>query len=206
MPQSTMTRAPHPLRPFSILPFILAAATAAASPASERAIELHVLVHAPVEKVWASWTTSEGIKTFFAPDAHIELRVDGPYEVYINPLAEPGMKGSDGMRILAIQDRRMIAFTWNAPPDYPEIRKQRTHVVVRLEEVGKGETLVTLRHDGWGTGGDWDKTFQYFSAAWPNVLANLQSSFDKGPMDWTSWMAELKAYMDSRKPAAGAAK
>lgn len=170
-----------------------------AAKAAERAIELHALVHAPVAQVWDAWTTTAGVKTFFAPDANINAQVDGLYELYMNPLAAPGMKGSDNMRVMAIQENKMLAFTWNAPPDYPEARKQRTHVVVRFEEVAKGETLVTLRHDGWGSGGEWDKTFQYFSAAWPNVLSNLQIRFDKGPIDWTEWMAGLKKYMDDQK-------
>jgi uncharacterized protein YndB with AHSA1/START domain len=168
---------------------------APAACAAERAIEIHALVKAPVAQVWHAWTTREGLKTFFAPDANVELRVDGPFEIYINPLDQPGRRGSDGMRILAFQENKMLAFTWNAPPTLPEARQQRTHVVVRFEAMNAGETLVTLHHDGWGDGGEWDKTFQYFSTAWPQVLGNLKQRFEKGPIDWTEWMASLKKYM-----------
>ena len=86
---------------------------------------------APVDAVWQAWTTSEGIRSFFAPDARVEARVDGPFEIYINPLAPPGQRGADDMRILALQDRKMLTFTWNAPPHLPEARAQRTYVTVR---------------------------------------------------------------------------
>ena len=95
--------------------------------AEERAIAKQVVVKAPVEAVWNAWTTTEGIKSFFAPDARVEARPDGPFEVYINPYAQPGMKGADNMRFLAVQDKKMISFTWNAPPSLPEARKQRNH-------------------------------------------------------------------------------
>jgi uncharacterized protein YndB with AHSA1/START domain len=159
---------------------------------NEKAIEREVLVNAPVEKVWQAWTTTNGIKTFFAPDAHVDLRVDGAFEIFINPYAPPGQKGADGMRILGFQKERMLSFTWNAPPDLPEARKQRTVVIVRLAPMGDGKTRLTLHHLGWGEGGEWDKAFAYFSEAWPHVLQNLQDSFTTGPKDWTQWLEQMK--------------
>ena len=65
--------------------------------------DLHkqVTVIAPVDAVWAAWTTSAGAKTWFAPDADIRLEVGGPYEIYFSPQAPAGLRGSDGMRVLA---------------------------------------------------------------------------------------------------------
>lgn len=165
--------------------------------AQERAIDEKITVKAGVDDVWKAWTTTEGIKTFFAPDAKVELRVDGPFQIYINPYGEPGMKGADDMRIIGFQEKKMLSFTWNAPPSLPEARKQRSVVIVRF--ISRGDTLtdVTLHHVGWGEGGEWDKAFAYFSKAWPNVLKNLQKRFDSGPVDWTSWLETLRP-----KPAA----
>jgi uncharacterized protein YndB with AHSA1/START domain len=161
--------------------------------AAERAIELSVDVRAPVAEVWRAWTTTEGVTSFFAPEGRVELRVDGPFELFFDPLAEPGAMGADGMRILAFQERKMLSFTWNAPPSLPEARKQRTHVVVRFEAVGDTVTTVTLHHDGWGTGGEWDTAFSYFSQAWPKVLANLKRRFASGPLDWSAWLEQMRA-------------
>ena len=161
--------------------------------AAERAIDREVVVAARPDAVWQAWTTSEGIKTFFAPDAKVELRVDGPFEVYINPYAAPGMKGADNMRVIGFQQQKMLSFTWNAPPSLPEARAQRTIVILRFEPVGDSQTKVTLHHVGWGEGGEWDKAYDYFSKAWPNVLGNLQKSFTSGPVDWTDWLARMKA-------------
>jgi uncharacterized protein YndB with AHSA1/START domain len=102
------------------------------------------------------------------------------------------MKGADNMRILAFQENKMLSFTWNAPPSLPEVRKQRTVVILRFEREGDNATRVHLHHVGWGEGGEWDKTYDYFSKAWPNVLANLQKRFTNGPIDWTEWLARMK--------------
>jgi uncharacterized protein YndB with AHSA1/START domain len=100
-----------------LLPTLLVVLVETHLAAAEKAIDREVIVNAPVQKVWQAWTTTEGIRTFFAPDAHVELRVDGPFEIFINPYAPPGEKGADGMKIIGFQNERMLSFTWNAPPD-----------------------------------------------------------------------------------------
>ena len=163
-----------------------------AAHAQERAIDAQVLVKAPIEKVWQAWTTRAGIRTFFAPDAEVEARVGGPFHIHMDPLAEPGMKGADDMRFMALQAPTMLSFDWNAPPSLPQARTQRTFVVVRLAPVDAETTRVTLHHTGWGSGGEWDKTYAYFDRAWPFILGKLKASFETGPFDWSEWMDQLR--------------
>jgi uncharacterized protein YndB with AHSA1/START domain len=161
--------------------------------AAERAIDKEVIVAAPILAVWQTWTTKAGIESFFAPEAEIEPKVGGAFHIHINPYGEPGTKGADDMRFMALQEPTMLSFDWNAPPSLPEIRKQRTFVVVRLADVDGRSTRVRLHHTGWGDGGEWDKTYAYFDRAWGNVLANLKKRHESGPVDWTEWLARLKA-------------
>lgn len=160
--------------------------------AAEKAIVVEVIVKAPIDDVWQAWTTTDGVKSFFAPDAHVQLQVDGPFEIFFNPYAKPGEKGADGMRIIGFQESKMLSFTWNAPPHLLEARKQRSVVIVRFAPDGKEGTRVTLHHVAWGEGGEWDKAYEYFSKAWPNVLKSLQTRFEHGPKDWTQWLEQLK--------------
>ena len=162
------------------------------STAGERAITKEIVLDATVEQAWQAWTTRAGIVSFFAPDANIEARVGGPFEIHMDPLAEPGMKGADEMRYMAMQPMKMLSFDWNAPPSLPEVRKQRTFVVIHFEPVGEKQTRLTMTHIGWGEGGEWDKAYAYFDRAWGNVLANLKKRFDSGPVDWTEWMSQLR--------------
>lgn len=171
------------------LMLVLAAAPLAHG--AERAIDKSVEIAATLDQAWDAWTTREGIVSFFAPDAKVEPRVGGAFQIYIDPLAEPGNKGADEMRFLALQPKKMISFDWNAPPSLPQARAQRTFVVVRFEPLGDKATRVTLHHTGWGDGGQWDQAYAYFDRAWGNVLANLKKRFDAGPQDWTAWLEQL---------------
>lgn len=182
----------------------LAACTLAfAAHSQERAIAKEAVVRAPVEAVWTAWTTSEGIQTFFAPEARIEPRPDGAFHVHFNPYAPPGRKGADDMRVLAVQENRLVSFTWNAPPHLPEARAQRTFVTVRLHPLSAGETRVRLTHGGWGDGGQWDQAYDYFDKAWASVLGNLQKRFAEGPVDWKPFLARMKAFQDEEDRKAG---
>jgi uncharacterized protein YndB with AHSA1/START domain len=150
-----------------------------------RAILGDVVVEAPVADVWEAWTTEPGIRSFFAPDCHIEPRVDGLYEIFFDSSVAPGSRGSEGMRILAFEPGRMLAFTWNAPPHLPHVRNQRTSVVLRFFDLDGRRTRVTLRHGGWGEGDEWNQAFAYFERAWNDVvLPRLVHRFSVGPVDW----------------------
>ena len=99
---------------------------------------------------------------------------------------EPGAHGSEGMFVLAVQPKTMLAFTWNAPPDLPTVRGQMTRVIIRLRAVDAAFTVVSLRHDGWGEGGEWNAAFNYFEGAWKRVvLPRLKYRFGVGPVDWS---------------------
>ena len=169
--------------------------------AAERAIDKEIVVAATLDAVWAAWTTREGIVSFFAPDAVVDAKVGGPFQIYINPGAPAGMCGADDMRFLAVQPKKMISFDWNAPPSLPEARAQRTFVIVRFAPIDDKTTRVTLHHTGWGEGGEWDKMYAYFERAWGSVLGNLKKRFETGPMDWTEWLVQLKK-MNEAAPVA----
>jgi uncharacterized protein YndB with AHSA1/START domain len=171
--------------------------------AAERAIDKQVEVRATLDEAWAAWTTREGIVSFFAPDAVIEPRAGGAFHIHIDPLAQPGRKGADDMRFLAVQPKRMISFDWNAPPHLPAARAQRTFVIVRFEPLQANVTRVTLHHTGWGDGGEWDRAYAYFDKSWGQVLGNLKKRFESGPQDWTEWLKQLEAW--HRQAAAASA-
>ncbi len=171
-------------------------AVCCAAAGAERSVDKDVVVEATLDEVWDAWTTRDGITSFFAPDARIEPRVGGAFHIYIDPTAEPGLKGADEMRFMALQPKKMISFDWNAPPSLPEVRPQRTFVVVRFQAVDARRTRVLLHHTGWGDGGQWDQAYAYFDRAWAHVLANLKQRFESGPKDWTDWLRQLRAWRE----------
>ncbi len=153
----------------------------------QKAIYSEIEINAGLDEAWAAWTTEEGVKSFFAPECNIELEVEGLYEIFFMPDEEPGRRGADGMRIMALEPKKMFSFTWNAPLEMPEIRKQRTHVILKFKPLAENKTQLTFIHDGWGDGEEWDKAFDYFTRAWLGiVLPRLIYRFEHGPVDWNN--------------------
>jgi len=150
-----------------------------------RQIVRTILVPAELEAVWQAWTTEDGVRSFFAPAASLDLRINGRYDIYFNPDGLPGERGAENQFILAIEKPLFLSFTWNVPPSMPRLRDQHTVVSIYLESQGPKRTLVTLVHSGWGLGESWDEAFEYFEYAWGNVvLPQLVRRFQYGPMDW----------------------
>lgn len=153
---------------------------------ADRVLRAELTIDAPAPAVFQAWTTREGIRSWFAPDGDVADRVDGPYAIYFDPDAPPGHRGADGMRILQLEPPRRFAFTWNSPETWPELRRQRTIVIVDLEPLSGDRTRMTLTHLGWGHGAEWDEVYHYFDKAWrASVLPRLVERFRSGPVDWT---------------------
>ncbi len=169
------------------LTLFAAALLPAALLAQDRQIKVAVTVAATPEQVWPLWTTDEGVRSFFAPSSHIDLKVGGAYEIFFDPSAPTGQKGADGMTLLAVEPNRRLAFTWNAPGTMPYVRAQRTIVIVDFTPVGKDSTRVTLQHIGWGSGKEWDDAIKYFEPAWNGfVMASFKRRMEHGPINWKS--------------------
>ena len=156
---------------------------------SGRVIRKEVKVNASVEEVWKAWTTNEGATRFFAPKAKIKLTLGGPYELYFDLEAPKGSRGGEDCRVLSFLPMEMLSFEWNAPPEFPEVRKQQmqnhTWVVVQFHPIGQGQVIVRLTHLGWREGEEWEKVFKYFLRAWDIVLGRLEHMFSTGkPIDW----------------------
>jgi uncharacterized protein YndB with AHSA1/START domain len=144
------------------------------------------IIAAPQSEVWIAWTTTKGVITFFAPDANIEPKRGGLYEIFFNPKSPPGQRGAEGLRILDIIPKSLLSFEWNSPPSIPAIRNEKTRVTVRFEEVDGEHTRIKLEHSDWRTGPDWEKAHLYFEHAWDIVLNRLVKRFSEGPIEWDS--------------------
>lgn len=164
---------------------IAAALTLPGEARAERMLRADLTIDAPVSEVWAAWTTEKGIATFFAPVAHVDLRVDGTYDIWFNPSGKPGERGAENMRILTVEPEKRFAFAWNGPPSIPTINRQRTMVILDFEPAGERTTKLRFTELGWGEGPDWDEAFDFLDHSWNAVvLPNLVHRFKNGPIDW----------------------
>lgn len=161
-------------------------ASLAQSSGPERAIRYRFTVAAPPRDVWAAWTTEAGLRSFFSPSAKLDARLFGDFDIHQNPPVAGHPEASRPNLILAMQPERLLVTSWDAPVEFPEVRRNRTVLMVMLEPVDESRTRVTLVNSGYGVGGQWDQAFEYFAGAWTWVAAALQHRFAAGPLDWSA--------------------
>lgn len=133
-----------------------------------RIIEARTVPATPAQ-CWQRWTTGDGVGEFMSPNNSIELRIGGDYEILFAMQLPRGEQGSEDCKVLSYVPERMLSFEWNAPPMFPEVRQQRSRVVVFFEPVDGG-TRVELVHLGFGEGEQWDQVYEYFTKAWARVM------------------------------------
>lgn len=153
----------------------------AAEPREARQVVHEVTVNASSATVWNHWTTLAGLQTLFVPataplQGKVELRPNGPYELYFLMDNPEGMRGGEESRVIAYQEGRMLSFTWKNTPHW-RIRPFLTHVVVTFEELSPTQTRLRLSQSGFGDGGEWDTAYEYFNGAWGRVLNRLVTRY-----------------------------
>ena len=161
-----------------------APASAQAESLAPEPVRLAAEIDAVPAQVWQALTTREGVLGFFAGEARVEARIGGAYELYFLRDNPPGLRGSENVRILAMEAPGRLLVSWNAPPIFGPLRDQQTVVEFQLSPASGGRTFVAITHFGWGRGPAWQAVRDYFATAGPVVLGRLQYRFERGPVDW----------------------
>jgi uncharacterized protein YndB with AHSA1/START domain len=141
-------------------------------------LEFQLKLKAPVKSVWNAWTDSKIIVKWFSPEAYIEPYKGGAYELYFDPSNHEHMS-TIGCKITQIMPMLYLSFQWRGPDQYLHVMNNpnpATHVHVEISEK-LNETLITVVHEGWGTGEDWNKAKEWHRNAWKGVLQGLKKYF-----------------------------
>lgn len=144
----------------------------------EKHIYKEIVIPARITEVWNAWTVKKELLKFFAPEAEIELKIGSKYEMYFLPDKPAGLRGGEGNRILSFIPEKMLSFEWNAPPNFPNVRQEKTWCVLFFEKIDLNSTKIEFYHLGWQKGNEWDQVYDYFQKAWDFVLGNLRTFFE----------------------------
>jgi len=150
----------------------------------EKNLRQEVVVPGTLKEVWDTWTTTEGLRSFFSPNSRIDLRIGGVFEIQFNMSAPYGKRGSEDCLVLSYLPEKMLSYEWNAPPSLGKMRGIRSHVVILFEEVEPDKIRVDFNHYGWGEGEEWQEVYDYFDRAWSYVLGNFEKRMKEGPLKW----------------------
>lgn len=150
-----------------------------------RNLSYSLILAATRDKVWPFLSTESGLKSFFTPVMKVEFKPGGCFEMYFDPDADTGLKGSEGCKIMALETGKMLTFSWNAPPELPEVRRQKTFCSFYLSDRREGQTVLDFTHSGFGSSKDWQTCRQYFERAWGQiVLPRLKYAVEVNKINW----------------------
>jgi len=141
-----------------------------------------VTIQAPIDLVWLAWTISDRVSQWFAPEAVVEAKVGGAYELYFIPGNREGMN-TMGCKIVSLVLQKELAFTWKGPDQFQAIMNKEddlTTVFVRFESIAEEITKVTVEHIGFQDKNEWKEAIEWHQMAWGDVLSSLQAALEKG--------------------------
>jgi uncharacterized protein YndB with AHSA1/START domain len=148
----------------------------------ERELVIERIFNAPRELVWNVWTQPEhfmrwyGPSGFSVPTCEIDLRVGGRHRFGLRSPDGQGYSTTGVFREVVPFERLVLT---DAPADEhgnPLPDTFETTVTVTLEDLGDGQTRLTLRQSGWPddtmathAGGGWNQAFDKLAALLPDL-------------------------------------
>lgn len=178
----------------ALMSLAVASAAAAAEPTpcsrteadGVRTLCHEIEVAAARTEVWALWSTTEGLSSWVAPLARIDLRIGGIWEASYTPGARLGDAGNIRNRVLAyVPERSLTIQVANAPPGFPHPDlASRLWTVIEIEEVDASRTRVRVTMTGYGAGAGYDTLYGHFDRGNAATLGLLARRLAEGPVDW----------------------
>lgn len=156
------------------------------------------VVAGSVPEVWALFATSDGLRSWVAPLAEVDLRIGGSWRTNYNP---DGVLGDDTTivsEILCYESERMLCLrNTTAPKGFAHADAlQETWSIIRFEAVDTMRTRISLTGFGWGDDPAAVAARAYFDSGNTFLLKRLQSLFDSaGAAKRSSQVLELANQM-----------
>lgn len=141
------------------------------------------VVGAPVVAVWNAWTTAAGLKSWLAPHADIDLRIDGLMRSNYDPKGSLADPGTIENRILAYEPERMLTIRVAKAPDKFPFRSKVGDMwtVVYFQPLADGQTHLRIVGLGFGSDDESQRMKEFFNQGNAYTLAQLQKRFQRAP-------------------------
>jgi len=153
-----------------------------AAPAQQPLVTAGV-VGAPIDSVWAAYSTKAGLESWMAAHASFDLRVGGKMQVVYAASATVGDASTIENTILAYEPQRMLAIKvtkWPADFPFPNAI-QHMWTVVYFESVDARTTRIREVSMGFGPDEESQKMRQFFERGNQVTLEALKKRFVHSP-------------------------
>lgn len=151
------------------------------APAAKDSTSCTEVIDAPRAKVWAAYTTKEGLESWGVAHASVDLKLGGLMRTHYDPKGKLGDAKTIENEIIAFDPERMIALRVQRAPEgfpFPKAVKSIWHVVY-FEDAGEGRTRITCKGLGYGSDAESVKMRGFFEKGNEHTLAELKAHFAK---------------------------
>jgi uncharacterized protein YndB with AHSA1/START domain len=138
------------------------------------------VIDAPVEAVWAAFTTKEGQESWNVAHAEIDLKVGGKMRTHYDPKGQIGDPNTIENIILSFEPNHMLSIQVANPPEkFPFKNAIKTvWTVIRLEEAGPSRTWLTVTGLGYGDDEESQKLRGFFEKGNAYTIKKLKEKFN----------------------------
>ena len=167
------------MKPLPLLALVVCLLASAIPTKASDSIVTEGVVSAPVTAVWNAWATTAGLKSWLAPHAEIDLRIDGLMRSNYDPRGSLGDSGTIENRVLAYEPERMLSIkVAKAPEKFPFRSKiGDMWTVLYFQPTSDGKTTIRIVGMGFGLDVESQKMKEFFKEGNAYTLAQLQKRF-----------------------------
>lgn len=149
-----------------------------------RDVRHEMVVDSPVEDIWPLVSSNEGLASFFAPEAEIDLTTGGRFHLAFRPGATKLPHATEGSEILDWFFMGYLSLSWYVAVG--NLKSEATHVTISLDPLMGGKTRIEIVQDHFGDGPEWDKAFGIAVRAWEPILDRLYTRTVYGSADMSN--------------------
>ena len=153
----------------------------------EQFLRYEMEVDTPITEVWKAIATEEGIKTWMAPVAKLDLKTGGTVQTNYSTNSKIGDTGTISLGIINYIPEEMLIYQITLNDVFPEkCRKEDKNLqeIIQLKPLSKNKTKVSSTMVGWGQGKEWDETYTFFEKGNKWSYQQLLKRFTNGAIDW----------------------
>jgi uncharacterized protein YndB with AHSA1/START domain len=160
--------------------------TSYVAPDGSRVLQHRIVIPATLAQAWDAFTTSEGLRAWAVPFAHVDFRLGGLWESSYRLDATAGDSANIHNRYISFLPMKMVSVqAVQAPPGFPHPELlPELFTVIEFEELSPGRVRVTTSGVGYRHGPDYDVLHRHFDAGNAWSLEQLYKRFAEGPVDW----------------------
>ena len=131
----------------------------------EKVLRLECTLPIGLTETWKLFTTDEKLQKWIAPLAHIELKSGGYILTNYDKSKSLSDSSSIKLPIISFIDYELLVLKVILNDNFVKsVRENDANLqeVIQFIKVDNKHTIIVSSMIGWGTGADWDKTYNFF--------------------------------------------